>query len=154
MNSDGIRNNSELWLNQERKIFCLSVNDSSGIKRQARRLAEYLQGHHDPALMNDLAYTLCQRRSMHKYRFAVQSGSLEGLRSSLEKLKYEPPKAGRIGRLAFIFTGQGAQWPKMGQELLTTYPVFERAFQAADKHMNSLGATWSLIGMLKAPSLN
>ena len=102
--------------------------------------------------MNDLAYTLGQRRSIHKYRFAIQGDSLEGMQSSLEKLTHHPPKAGRIGRLAFIFTGQGAQWPKMGHELLTTYPVFKNAFQAADRHMKSLGATWSLLGIFQAPS--
>lgn len=128
----------------------MSANDSGGIERQAGLLADYLQGHPGSDLMNDLAYTLSQRRSIHKHRYAIQSDSVEGLQSSLEKMKYNPPTAGGPTKLAFIFTGQGAQWPKMGCELLAAYPIFRNAFQAADKHMRSLGATWSLIGMFRA----
>ena len=37
----------------------------------------------------------------------------------------------RIGRLAFVFSGQGGHWPGMAQELLED-PIFRRALEAAD----------------------
>ena len=141
-------------LNAQRKLLCLSANHEAGIERQARLLAEYLRSH--PALesMDDLVYTLGQRRSIHKHRFAVQSDSIRGMQSNLEKLTYNPPKAGGVRRLAFVFTGQGAQWPRMGCELLVAYPVFRDSFKAAEEHLRNLGAKWSLLGMLIAFPLN
>ncbi|THC94688.1 hypothetical protein EYZ11_005833 [Aspergillus tanneri] len=47
-------------------------------------------------------------------------------------------------RMAFVFTGQGAQWARMGQRLLDVYPTYARAISKAEKHLKMLGATWSL----------
>ena len=134
-------------LTEGRKVLCLSAHDTGGIERQATLLAEYLRAHNGSKFMNDLVYTLGQRRSIHKHRYAIHSDTVHGLQSNLEKLRYSPPKVSGLKRLVFIFTGQGAQWPKMGCELLAAYPVFSKTFHAADKHMSSLGATWSLLGM-------
>ena len=130
----------------KRKILCLSANDSGGIERQAGRLAKYLQDHLDSVSIDDLVYTLGQRRSMHRYRCAIHGHSIQSLQHTLESVKYNPPKASGLRRLAFIFTGQGAQWPRMGCELFTVYPVFRKALQAADEHVRCLGAKWSLLG--------
>ncbi len=46
--------------------------------------------------------------------------------------------------LVFVFTGQGAQWWKMGQELLEREPVFRRTLEEIDSHLKPL-AGWSLI---------
>ena len=128
-------------------MLCLSTHDSGGIERQARLLARYLQDRHGKDLMKDLVYTLGQRRSLHKYRFAIQSDSIEDLQSSLRDLVYNPPTPSRPRRLAFLFTGQGAQWPRMGCELLAAYSVFDNTFRTADRYLSSLGATWSLLGI-------
>lgn len=145
---DGSAKISNAHLMAGRKILCLSAHDTGGIERQAGLLAEYLQVHSGSELMHDLVYTLGQRRSIQKHRYAVHSDSIQGLKSSLERIKYAPPKASGLKRLAFIFTGQGAQWPKMGFELLAAYPVFKDTFHAANKHMSNLGATWSLLDEL------
>ena len=153
LDSNGTQANANTHDIHERKVFCLSANDSNGIERQARVLAEYLQGRVGTSSMDDLAYTLGQRRSIHRHKVAIQSASIQELQSSLKELNYSAPKASGTTRLAFIFTGQGAQWPRMGRELLATYPVFKNTVEAADKHMRSLGATWSLLGMFRVLSI-
>ena len=146
MDSTYICDEPETRLNSRQKILCLSANDSSGVERQAGRLAEYLRDHLDSVSIDDLVYTLGQRRSIHRYRYATQGSSIKTLQNNLEKVRYSPPKAGGLRRLAFIFTGQGAQWPRMGCELFTAYPVFKKTFQAADEYVRCLGAKWSLLG--------
>ena len=144
---NGFEEIADLGKTNGRKVLCLSAHDAGGIERQATLLAEYLRAHTGPQFMNDLVYTLGQRRSIQKHRYAVHSDTTQGLQLILGKLKYAPPKASGLKRLVFIFTGQGAQWPRMGCELLASYPVFRETFYTADKHMSSLGATWSLSGM-------
>ena len=135
-------------------MLCLSASDSDGIERQAKLLVQYLQDHHGSGLMNDLVYTLGQRRSVHKHRYAIHGESIQEMQSILERTKFDAPKAGGHKKLAFLFTGQGAQWPRMGCELIAAYPVFNESFQVADKRMESLGATWSLLGMSKVLSFD
>lgn len=46
--------------------------------------------------------------------------------------------------LVFVYTGQGAQWWKMGQELIDREPVFRKALEEIDSHLKPL-AGWSLV---------
>ena len=48
-------------------------------------------------------------------------------------------------RLITIDTGQGAQWARMGRELLNNYPVFAESMANAELHLLSLGADWALL---------
>ncbi|RMD39967.1 hypothetical protein DV735_g5157, partial [Chaetothyriales sp. CBS 134920] len=77
-----------------------------------------------------LAYTLQHRRSTLQYRRAVPARSIQGAFAALEDIASLPSDHGGENDLATrfgnpsnpaiigIFTGQGAQWPRMGVELL------------------------------------
>ncbi len=52
--------------------------------------------------------------------------------------------SGECHPLVFVFTGQGAQWWAMGQELLNREPVFRAVLEEIDSHLKPL-AGWSLI---------
>ncbi|MEX2579662.1 MAG: amino acid adenylation domain-containing protein [Verrucomicrobiales bacterium] len=50
--------------------------------------------------------------------------------------------------LVFVFTGQGAQWWAMGQDLLEREPIFRRTIEEIDAHLEPL-AGWSLVEEMK-----
>lgn len=52
-------------------------------------------------------------------------------------------RCSRAPRLAFVFTGQGAQWSQMGIQL-NRYPIFQKSVEESDTYLRSaLGCTWS-----------
>jgi acyl transferase domain-containing protein len=67
-------------------------------------------------------------------------------------LSIKAVRAVRQPKLSFIFTGQGAQWAGMGQELMQAYPIFASNMRQADKYLRSIGASWSLLGTSGDPT--
>jgi acyl transferase domain-containing protein len=130
------------------KLYVLYSNDEISGKATAVQLADYLVGHKevDASLLNNLAFTLANRRSKLPWRACVRASTIEGLVASLEHLKFK--RAANVPKLGFVFTGQGAQWYGMGRELLAAYPAFLEKIHAADEILRRLGAQWSIYGML------
>lgn len=96
-------------------------------------------------LMSNVAYTLGQRRSLMQWRVAISSDSSFSLIQALNGGKVSPVRETGPPRIGLVFTGQGAQWNAMGRELYDQYPVFASSLDACDRHLDSLGASFSLI---------
>ena len=118
----------------------------------------------------DLCYTLHARRSTLPVRTAVSAESLEGLvaklRQKLEDVKTNPGKTAGVTlrpltnppRVLGIFTGQGAQWPTMGRELLIKSAHVRESMAEFDDVLQSLPEIdrpkWSLIDQIMADSVS
>ncbi|KAL8393845.1 hypothetical protein RB595_003557 [Gaeumannomyces hyphopodioides] len=94
-------------------------------------------------LVADLSYTLACRRTRHGWRTCTTAKSRRELTTSLQA-KPIVTRAATDPRLAFVFTGQGAQWPSMGRRLIWAYSAFRESLYAADEYLSSLGCAWSL----------
>jgi acyl transferase domain-containing protein len=118
--------------NAEDEVRC-ELDDASISQSEASKLNVSLP---------DLAYTLSQRRTAFEWRSFIVAKSREeasvNLQNDLVKYKRSKNKAA----CAFIFTGQGAQWHAMGREL-SAAPLFYSALQRADRHLKTLGCSWS-----------
>lgn len=131
------------------RLYLLSCFDQKGGRSQAKSLSEYLVDRlhgADDRFLDDLAYTLGERRSRFDYKAVVAANSVSQLIEGLddESLKFKGPSGKKA--LAYIFTGQGAQWYAMGRELMWAYPVFYKSLVRARECLSALGAPWNLIG--------
>ena len=140
--------------NEHPRLFLLSAHEQSVLQNLAKTYGEYASNipkkdltAEDKHLAN-LAYTLGGRRTALPWRIPVVASSKSDLSSALT-LKLKGNRAGKPPKIAFVFTGQGAQWHAMGRELLA-YDVFASTVKEADEYLKSLGADWSVMSELLA----
>ena len=96
-----------------------------------------------PKRIADVAYTLALRREKLSLRaFAIIQDGQVLETSSPTKAPATAPS------IAMIFSGQGAQWPGMGRELILSRPSFRQDIIRMDKALQGLKRppTWSLLG--------
>ena len=133
------------------RIFTLSAKDEVAGRAMAANVRKYLsemgETRDSGQLLDQLAYTLGQRRSHFSWNAAVPAKNLTDLTAALSPEEIKFKRTLREPRLGFVFTGQGAQWYAMGRELISLYPVFREALEEADNALHELGASWSLIGL-------
>lgn len=137
-------------------IYLISALDSKSIQRQTAALADFLD-RNDTAdneeatskFLRDLAYTLSQRRTRLPTTLAVHARSRQELVSALRQQQQQTLSGVRSTKrpaLAFVFTGQGAQWWGMGRELFAAFPIFAASIARCDEMIRGFGADWSLVG--------
>lgn len=92
----------------------------------------------------DMAYTLNQRREHHVYRTFCTVGDdrAMGKAAAVAKVPIVTPD------LVMTFSGQGAQWPTMGRELVLKNSEFRSDIGAMDSILQSLQhpPAWSIKG--------
>ena len=100
-------------------LLVFSANDETSLKDYCRAVSRHLINPRVNINLSDLAYTSSQRRSRHYYRaYAVARCAM----LDVNEIKFGKPRP-RTPRVGFIFTGQGAQWPRMGNDIIETSPA-------------------------------
>lgn len=95
----------------------------------------------------DLGYTLGNRRSNLQSRaFVVVSAATLEASFQNDGAAFAFANKKKTPTLGFAFTGQGAQWPKMGAELMAIYPSFLKTIRKLDQALGELvdGPEWTL----------
>ncbi|MFJ8649769.1 SDR family NAD(P)-dependent oxidoreductase [Streptomyces sp. NPDC093546] len=114
----------------------LSATGEPALREQAARLYRHLSA--DPgADLTDVGFSLATTRARLPHRAVLVAEDRDRLLDGLNALSGgadERPGLvrGRAtdGRTAFLFTGQGAQHARMGQELYGAFPAYAAAFDA------------------------
>ncbi|PWY89876.1 polyketide synthase [Aspergillus heteromorphus CBS 117.55] len=136
------------------QLVVFSTHDKAGIDRTAEKWAAFLDARiaaGKPLPLSAVAYTLAMRRSQLAFRSFAVADSAENLRDSLAHGLPGFPRASRtnLTPLAFVFTGQGAQWAGMGAELLGM-PVFAESMARSQQILASLDCPWDLLAEITA----
>ncbi|MDI1475030.1 type I polyketide synthase [Polyangium sp. y55x31] len=122
----------------------LSGKTLGALQEQAARLRDHVEAHPELALA-DVAHSLANGRTHFEYRAAVVAEERSTLVETLGAIaRAERPAGVTFGehrkprKLAFLFTGQGSQHPRMGKQLSEAHPVFRDALEACCAHFDTL----------------
>jgi amino acid adenylation domain-containing protein len=115
---------------EKEQLICWSAVSEDSLNNYGKKLAEYLEKNPETELA-DIAYTLqLTRQNFPQRRFIIASDTLD----LISKLNSEDKQVADTKILqesateaAFMFPGQGSQYPKMGNELYIQEPVYKKA---------------------------
>lgn len=127
-------------------LFKLSAASPASLATLTQNLVEHLEKEFSTSAQ-DLAHTLLSRRSTFKNTNFIIANSSETLLTKLRNEDWTSLAAAESvskQRVGFIFTGQGAQWPAMGKQLLQSSPLFRSVVQRCAEVLRSLpdGPSW------------
>lgn len=136
--------------------FVFSAASEKALSSYLEAFAAFVEANEQTVSLRDVAYTLHTRRSRLQFSTAVAAADARELytrmREKLQAASSGTPVGVRaqLGRdigIVAIFTGQGAQWPRMGAELLKSPPVVAIVANLED-HLSRLPPSdrpqWSL----------
>jgi len=106
-------------------ILPLSARNEAALAAQAQQLAAVLSSDAAPELA-DVAFTLQEGRRAFDHRRAIVAATRQEAIAALSAPFVARPAPSETPAIAFMFPGQGAQYPGMGQGLYQTEPVFAR----------------------------
>ncbi len=118
-------------------LLLLSGRSEAALRAMAAAVVPVLQDADDPTA---LARGLALHRTAHPVRLAVPwvPGATADTVAALHAFELHgarpgpvPPVGHRPGKLAVLFSGQGAQRPEVGKALYASLPAFRRALDAA-----------------------
>ncbi|KAJ5413478.1 hypothetical protein N7465_005783 [Penicillium sp. CMV-2018d] len=126
-------------------IIAVSASCESSNRMQLTQLSGYVRKHplfFNPLIMEDLAFTLSRRSSL-PWKTALVARNPNELIEKLRGSSTTPTRATTRPSIGLVFTGQGAHWPKMGQDLLC-YPAYANSIERSQAALTVLGEPWSL----------
>ncbi|PHH90553.1 hypothetical protein CDD83_3315 [Cordyceps sp. RAO-2017] len=125
----------------ETRVFVLSAPEKEAIARQSQAHADHVEARGTADMLKHYAYTLAERRSTFQWRHAVVAGSVDELVARWRDQDIKAVKAEARTNMAFVFTGQGAQWYAMGRELIS-FDVYASSVRQSAACLAALGCPW------------
>ncbi|MEU5220617.1 type I polyketide synthase, partial [Streptomyces sp. NPDC020807] len=124
-------------------VLSLSGATEAALEEASARMAAFVADGADGASLADVCFAANTGRSHLEHRRAVVAESAEDL---VRQLTGEEPGAltghvqgqRSVPDVAFLFTGQGSQYPDMGRELYRTQPVFRQAVDRCARVLDPL----------------
>jgi acyl transferase domain-containing protein len=122
-----------------RHLLALSAKHETALVALAQRYQAHL--HDQPTVdLGDLCYTAAVGRNHFSRRLAIVAADREELQAKLALVAQRERVSGLVfgespagaQNIAFLFTGQGAQYVDMGRELYATQPLFRAAIEQCD----------------------
>lgn len=131
-------------------LLAFSAHDGATLRRNIKAIGGVAANYQ----LLDVAYTLANRRTRFSSGGMIVSNTENMHDTFSEDLQnftfLESKSSSKKPVLGFVFTGQGAQWARMGAELMTYYPSFVQTINLLDATLALLedAPEWTIKGLL------
>jgi acyl transferase domain-containing protein/surfactin synthase thioesterase subunit/NAD(P)-dependent dehydrogenase (short-subunit alcohol dehydrogenase family) len=121
-------------------LFALSARSREALVELAQRYLPYLQTTSDS--LQSISLAQLTRRSRHPHQLLVTASTKGELQAALEaflagraaaNVRYLHQKRLPAAKTAFVYSGQGGQWPEMGRRLIEGSVLFRRYLEEFDR---------------------
>jgi acyl transferase domain-containing protein len=153
MNGNGNGHNGHTAISKSDRHYILpfSAHNEQTLQKNFEAVSEVS----DKCSLSDLAYTLCTGRnslSTRAYTLVSDSKKVTKGQLSSENLRIRT-SSHQEPKIAFVFTGQGAQWPQMGMDLIKAYPSVRDTIAKMDEILAALPEPpeWTILDTLADP---
>ena len=118
------------------QLLTLSAKTPEALNELVHRYQQHLAGNQETASLGDICFTANAGRAHFNHRLSLTASTCEQASQKLSAIAAGEEVAGswqsdakdtHRTKIAFLFTGQGAQYKGMARELYTTQPVFKKA---------------------------
>jgi len=136
-------------------ILPLSARSAGALTALARKYRAFFDAEGARHRFADVCYTASARRAHHECRLTVVTDAADAAKARLDAFLdgtvHGDVCSGEVRRaptVAFVFSGQGSQWPGMGRDLLARNPVFAEAVASCDESARDY-IDWSLVDAIE-----
>lgn len=137
-------------------LFPITAKSKDSLVQRVASYRKYMEKNQEN--FAEILSNVVHRTSFHSNRLGVFATSQDDLLDKLEAFEEEISVKGvaegtamnQKPKVAYVYTGMGPQWWKMGRELMETEPVFLAAIEACDEVFQSISG-WSILEELQKP---
>ncbi|KAK8134555.1 polyketide synthase [Apiospora sp. TS-2023a] len=120
-------------------VFSLSAKSEKTLRSAVDRHIGFLKKASRLPPLADICYTATARRQIHDHRISLACTSVDDLLTQLHRYKaIDSRPAQKVPATVFVFSGQGALYRGMGQELMSTYHPFRDIILSCDRIIQGL----------------
>ncbi|PHH81251.1 hypothetical protein CDD82_1190 [Ophiocordyceps australis] len=142
-------------LKSKLNVIPISATTHKSLEEKGAQISSRLSRDLDQDAVDDMAFTLATKRKTLEKRAFLLASSLKEDGAQAASLTISPDAGNGALPVAFVFTGQGAQYPGLAKELVEQSPIFEQVIQDLDGHLQTLpkelAPNWSLRQTLLDP---
>lgn len=139
-NRNGLIIPKEVTIDRPQHLVKLSAKTDDALGLMLQKYRDHVKNSPEDETLGNIAFTANTGRASFRHRAVIVAKSKDEFISNIEQASLSKMVTGEastenLGKICFLFTGQGSQYAGMGKTLYNTSPIFRIHFDNCEKFL-------------------